>query len=307
LALQVGIVGLPNAGKTTLFRVLTGAGSQIPGKEHVGMATIADERLDRLAEVVGSAKVTPASVRVVDVPGTGAELLGNLREVDALLVVLDDWSGTRNPDDDLTTLRLELLVADGEHVARRLERVEKQAKSGDSALRAQAEELGRILAYVESERPLSEYGELPPELEPLTTKPMVEIRNGPSGIDLQLEAELAELPAEEAQEFRDGPSALADVVRRLFEALDLVTFFTVGDTEARAWTLRHGQTALEAAAAVHTDIARGFIRCEVIRWDDLVAAGSHAEAARRGLERLEGKTYAVEDGDVLNVRFSPPR
>jgi ribosome-binding ATPase YchF (GTP1/OBG family) len=97
------------------------------------------------------------------------------------------------------------------------------------------------------------------------------------------------------------------VVRRLFEALDLVTFFTASDKETRAWTLGRGQNALEAAATIHTDIARGFIRCEVIRWDDLVAAGSHAEAARRGLERLEGKTYAVEDGDVLNVRFSPPR
>jgi hypothetical protein len=307
LALDVGIVGLPNAGKTTLFTILTGAGSQIPGKEHVGMASVADDRLDQLAQVVGSPKVTPASVRVVDVPGTGAQLLGNIREVDALLVVLDDWSGTRNPEDDFTTLRLELLVADGEHVARRLERVEKQAKSGDPALRAEVEDLRRILAHVERERPLSEYGDLPPELEPLTTKPLVEIRNGPSGIDLQLEAELAELPDEEAAQFRDGPSALADVVRRLFEALDLVTFFTAGDTEARAWTLRRGQTALEAAASIHSDIARGFIRCEVIRWDDLVAAGSHAEAARRGLERLEGKTYAVEDGDVLNVRFSPPR
>jgi hypothetical protein len=307
LALDVGIVGLPNAGKTTLFTILTGAGSQIPGKEHVGMASVADDRLDQLAQVVGSPKVTPASVRVVDVPGTGAQLLGNIREVDALLVVLDDWSGTRNPEDDFTTLRLELLVADGEHVARRLERVEKQAKSGDPALRAEVEDLRRILAHVERERPLSEYGDLPPELEPLTTKPLVEIRNGPSGIDLQLEAELAELPEEEAAQFRDGPSALADVVRRLFEALDLVTFFTAGDTEARARTLRRGQTALEAAASIHSDIARGFIRCEVIRWDDLVAAGSHAEAARRGLERLEGKTYAVEDGDVLNVRFSPPR
>jgi ribosome-binding ATPase len=307
MALEVGIVGLANAGKTTLFTVLTGAGSQIPGKEHVGMASVADDRLDQLAQVVGSAKATPASVRVVDVPGTGAQLLGNIRQVDALLVVLDDWSGTRNPDDDLTTLRLELLLADGEHVARRLERVEKQAKSGDPALRAEVAELRRILAHVESERPLSEYGDLPSELEPLTTKPLVEIRNGPSGIDLQLEAELAELPEEEAAQFRDGPSALADVVQRLFEALDLVTFFTAGDTEARAWTLRRGQTALEAAASVHSEIARGFIRCEVIRWDDLVAAGSHAEAARRGLERLEGKTYAVEDGDVLNVRFSPPR
>jgi ribosome-binding ATPase len=307
LALDAGIVGLPNAGKTTLFTVLTGTGRQVPGKEHVGMATIPDERLLRVAQTVGATKVTPATIRLVDVPGTGAQLLGNLRQVDALLVVLDAWSGMRNPDDDLETLRLELLVADGEHVQRRLERVEKQAKSGDAALRAEADELRKILVHVESGRPLSEYGELPPELEPLTTKPLVEIRNGPSGIDLQLEAELAELPEEEAAQFREGASALDDVVRRLFEALDLVTFFTAGDKETRAWTLRRGGTALDAATTVHTDIARGFIRAEVIRWDDLVAAGSHAEAARRGLERLEGKTYAVDDGDVLNVRFSPPR
>jgi ribosome-binding ATPase YchF (GTP1/OBG family) len=307
LPLDVGIVGLPNAGKTTLFTVLTGTGAQVPGKEHVGMATIPDERLSKVAETVGAAKVTPATIRLVDVPGSGAQLLGTLRRMDALLVVLDAWSGMRNPDDDLETLRLELLVADGEHVQRRLERVEKQAKSGDAALKAEAEELRKILAHVESARSLSEYGELPAELEPLTTKPLVEIRNGPSGIDLQLEAELAELPEEEAVQFREGASALDDVVRRLFEALDLVTFFTAGDKEARAWTLRRGGTALHAAATVHTDIARGFIRAEVIRWDDLVAAGSHAEAGRRGLERLEGKTYAVEDGDVLNVRFSPPR
>jgi hypothetical protein len=307
MPLEVGIVGLPNAGKTTLFGVLTGAGKQVPGKEHIGTATIEDDRLRQVAGTVGATKVTPATIRLVDVPGTGAQLLGNLRQVDAFLVVLDDWSGTRNPDADLETLRLELLVADGEHVARRLERVEKQAKSGASELKAEADELGRILAQLESERPLSEYGPLPPELEPLTTKPLVEIRNGPTGIDLKLEAELAELPEEEAAQFREGPSALADVARRLFEALDLVTFFTAGDKETRAWTLRRGQSALEAAETIHTDIARGFIRCEVIRWDDLVAAGSHAEAARRGLERLEGKTYAVEDGDVLNVRFSPPR
>jgi ribosome-binding ATPase len=306
LPLDVGIIGLPNAGKTTLFTVLTGTGPQVPGKEHVGMATIPDERLAQVAETVGTDKVTPATIRLVDVPGTGAQLLGNLRQMDALLVVLDAWSGMRNADDDLETLRLELLVADGEHVQRRLERVEKQAKSG-AALRAEAEELRKILAHAEGERPLSEYGEVPPELEPLTTKPVVEIRNGPGGIDLLLEAELVELPAEEAAQFRERASALDDVVRGLFQALDLVTFFTAGDKETRAWTLRRGQTALEAAATVHTDIARGFIRAEVIRWDDLVAAGSHAEAARRGLERLEGKAYVVEDGDVLNVRFSPPR
>jgi hypothetical protein len=193
-------------------------------------------------------------------------------------------------------------------VARRLERVGKQAKSGDSRLKQEAGRLADVLAHLDGERPLGDFpGELPPELEPLTTKPIVEIRNGPAGIDLKLEAELAELTEEEATQFREGPSALADVIRRLFEALDLITFFTAGENETRAWTLRRGQSALEAAGAVHSDIARGFIRCEVIRWDDLVAAGSHAEAARRGLMRLEGKTYAVEDGDVINVRFSPPR
>jgi ribosome-binding ATPase YchF (GTP1/OBG family) len=305
--LEVGIVGPPKSGKSTLFTVLTGAAGQVSGKEHVGMAAIPDERLAQVAQVVRSAKATPATIRVVDVPGSGAQLLGNLRQVDALLVVLDDWSGTRAPGDDLATLELELLLADRDHVARRLERVEKQAKSGDATFKAEVAELERTLAHLDAERPLRDYGELPRELEPLTTKPLVEIRNGPAGIDLKLEAELAELPETEATQFRDGPSALDDVVRRLFAALDVVTFFTAGDTETRAWTLRRGQNALEAAASIHTDIARGFIRCEVIRWDDLVATGSHAEAARRGLMRLEGKTYAVEDGDVLNVRFSPPR
>ena len=308
MSLGVGIVGLANAGKTTLFNALTGAGATVGAKENVGMAPVADERLERVAEVVGTKKVTPASVRVVDVPGTGAQLLGNLRQVDALLVVLDGWSGTRDPEDDRAALALELLLADREHVERRLDRVAKQAKSGDAGLRAEVAELEHLLEHLDAERPLSEYDrELPPELQPLTTKPTVEIVNGPGGIDLALELELAELSPEEAAAFREGASALVEVVRRLFAALDLVSFFTAGDKETRAWTLRRGGTALDAAATVHTDIANGFIRAEVIRWADLVEAGSHTEAARQGLQRLEGKTYVVEDGDVLNVRFSPPR
>ena len=308
MSLGVGIVGLGNAGKTTLFNALTGAGATVSAKENVAMAPVADERLDRVAGVVEAKKVTPASVRVVDVPGTGAQLLGNLRQADALLAVLDGWSGTRTPEDDRVTLALELLLADREHVERRLERVAKQAKSGDVGLRTEVTGLERLLEHLDAERPLSEYDrELPPELEPLTTKPMVEIVNGPGGIDLALELELAELPPEEAAAFREGASALEEVVQRVFAALDLVSFFTAGDKETRAWTLRRGGTALDAAGTIHTDIANGFIRAEVIRWDDLVAAGSHTEAARRGLQRLEGKTYVVEDGDVLNVRFSPPR
>ena len=210
-----------------------------------------------------------------------------------------------DPGADRETLDLELLAADREHVERRLERVEKQAKSGDAALRAEAEELRSLLAHLDEGKPLSAWPrDLPAELEPLTTKPVIEVVNGPEGLDAKLEAELAELPEEEAAEFRDGPSALDVVVRRIFDALALLSFLTASDRETRAWTLRCGETALDAAATIHSDIARGFIRCEVIRWDDLVACGSHAEAARRGLQRLEGKTYAVEDGDVLNIRFN---
>ena len=308
MSLDVGIVGLPDAGKTTLFNALTRAGASVSRKENVGMAPIHDERLDAVADVVGARKVTPAAIRVVDVPGAGAQLLGNLRQVDALLAVLDGWSGTRAARDDLLTLRLELLLADRDHVERRLERARKEAKSGDPQVRAEVVELERVLAHLDAEHPLADYdGDLPPALEPLTTKPLVEVVNGPGGIDLKLEAELAELPEQEAAAFRESASALDEVVSRLTVALDLVAFFTAGEKETRAWTLRRGRTALDAAASIHTDIAQGFIRCEVIRWDDLVECGSHAEAARRGLQRLEGKGYVVEDGDVLNVRFSPPR
>jgi ribosome-binding ATPase YchF (GTP1/OBG family) len=302
VALELGIVGLPASGKSTLFHALTG--TRVTGD--VGMASIPDERLERVAEVIGSRKVTAAAIRVVEVRGTGPALLGNIRQVDALLVVLDAFSGTRTPADDLETLRLELLVADRDHVERRLERVAKQAKSGDPKLKQEVAQLQQLLAHVDAGRTLAEWdGELPAELEPLTTKPLIAVENGPDGIDLRLEAELAELQLDEAAAYRDGGvSALEEVVQRLMRLLDLISFFTAGDKEARAWTLRRGQTALDAAATIHSDLARGFIRCEVIRWDDLVAAGSHAEAARRGLQRLEGKTYEVADGDVLNIRFN---
>ena len=306
MALEVGIVGLPGAGKTTLFTVLTKTGAGEYGKTNVGMAHVVDERLDALARVVSAKKVTPAAIRVQDVPGTGPALLGALRQVDALLVVLDGHSPDADPARDLEDLKLELLVADRDHVERRLERVEKQAKSGDLKLRAEVDELRKVLAHEDAGGTLAEYpGELPEGLEPLTTMPLIAVENGPGGIDLALEAELAELSDEEASTFRDGgASALDEVVRRLRDALDLVTFFTAGEKETRAWTLRDGQSALEAAGTIHSDIARGFIRCEVIGWQDLVEAGSHTEAARRGLQRLEGKTYVVRDGDVLNIRFN---
>ena len=308
MALEVGIVGLPGAGTTQLFNALTRAGAQAHDlKEHVGMAPIADPRLAPVAAVESARKITPAAIRVVDVPGTGPQLLGNLRQVDALLFVV------REPG-EAEELRLELLVADRDHVERRLERVRQQAKSGDARLRKEVADLERLLAHVEGGGTLADFGEeLPPELEPLTSKSAVVVVNG-SGtdgeegalvIDLALEEELAALDEDEAAAFREGGrSALDEVAGRLKDALDLVTFFTAGDKETRAWTMRRGQSALDAAATIHSDIARGFIRCEVIRWNDLVDCGSRAEVAKRGLQRLEGKDYVVEDGDVLNIRFN---
>jgi ribosome-binding ATPase YchF (GTP1/OBG family) len=309
--LDVGIVGLPGSGKTALFNALTrAAASEHERKEHVGMARIADDRLDRLAAVEASAKITPAAIRVVDVPGTGPALLGNLRRSDALLAVVREQG-------DLENLQLELLVADRDHVERRLERVRSQAKSGDPRLREEVEQLEELLRHVEAGGTVADWSRpVPPELEPLTTKPLVVVVNGtgpttgdsPSpvlGIDLELEEELTQLDDEEAAAFREGArSALDEVVLRLKAALDLIAFFTVSETEARAWTLRRGQTALDAAESIHTDIARGFIRCEVIDWHDLVECGSRAEVAKRGLQRLEGKDYVVQDGDVLNIRFN---
>src|SRR3954453_23978346 len=184
MALEVGIVGPAGSGKTSLFTALTKAGGGEYGKTNVGVAPIADARLGQLAEVVKARKITPATIRVQDIPGSAA--FGDLRQVDALLVVV------REPD-DLEEFKLELLVADRDHVEKRLERVEKQAKSGDAKVRAEADELKKILEHVDAGGALAEYeGALPGELEPLTPKPLIAIVNGPAGIDLQLEAELAE-------------------------------------------------------------------------------------------------------------------
>ena len=297
MALEIGIVGLPSSGKTTLFRALTRAEATGSGKEHVGMAQIADERLDALAKHVGARKVTPAAVRVVDVPGhrpaAAREPPPGRRAARGARRLLRDVRSRRRPRDAEARAARRRSRPRGEAPRAGREAGEVGRREGA----AEAAELERLLAHVDAGHTLAEWdGELSSELDPLTTKPLISIVNGPDGIDLQLESELADLSDEEAAEFRGGgESALGEVVRRLAETLDLITFFTAGEKETRAWTLRRGETALDAAATIHSDIARGFIRAEVTRTDDFLAGGQ---------ARLEGKNYVVEDGDVLNIRFN---
>jgi ribosome-binding ATPase len=269
----------------------------------------------------------------------GGELLAHMRTTDAVLLVVrcfhDDQvphpSGTVDPLNDAETVELELVFADQAAVARRLERVVKTARSGDKAAVAEQELLQQLADGLEQGKPARSLGlELPDALDLLTAKPALTIANvDESGnedavaalrefgaergvetlaLNAKLEAEIAELDAGDRQAFLDDLGierpALEQVSLAAYAALDLIPFFTSGEKETRAWTIRRGQNAQEAAGKIHTDLARGFIRAEVIEWDRLVEAGGETEAKRRGWVRVEGREYVVQDGDVLNVRFN---
>ncbi len=271
--------------------------------------------------------------------GLGNELLAHMRTTDALLLVLrcfqDDLvahpEGRVDPVDDAETVELELVFADHAVVERRLQRIVKTAKSGDKAAAAERELLERLAEALEQGRPARALGEpLPDTLDLLTAKPALYVANvDESGnveaverlrafgrergietiaLNAKLEAEIAELDSADRQAFLDDLgielAALDQVSLAAYAALDLIPFFTSGEKETRAWTIRRGQNAQESAGKIHTDIARGFIRAEVIECQRLVEAGSEAEAKRRGWMRVEGRDYVVQDGDVLNVRFN---
>jgi ribosome-binding ATPase len=271
--------------------------------------------------------------------GLGNELLAHMRTTDAVLLVVRCFqdeqvahsSGRVDPLDDAETVELELVFADQAAVQRRLERVAKTARSGDKAAVAELELLQQLHAGLEQGHPARSQGlQLPESLDLLTAKPALYIANiDESGNDdavialrafgadrgietialnAKLEAEIAELDSDDRQAFLDDlgirSSALDTVSLAAYAALDLIPFFTSGEKETRAWTIRRGQNAQEAAGKIHTDLARGFIRAEVIEWDKLVEAGGEAEAKRRGWIRVEGRDYLVKDGDVLNVRFN---
>jgi GTP-binding protein YchF len=355
---KVGIVGLPNAGKSTLFNALTRAGAQTGDypfttvEPNVAVAAVPDQRLQQLAETIGSSETVPETIEFIDIAGLvrgaaegeglGNRFLGQIRETDAICQVVRSHADSRvphpdgrvDPVADIEVVETELLLSDLEQVERRLERVTKQARSGDKEAIAERDWLAAVrdaVAAGDAVRsvPVPDLAaDAPRRLAALTSKPMLYVANVDEGSDsvpdevaahaaaagatavavsARIEGELAELEGPEADEMRAqldvGESGLSRVVRAAYELLDLITFFTADrDKEATARSLRRGSTVLDAAAKVHTDFQRDFVKAEVIAWDRLVEAGGYLGAQERGLLRIEGRDYVVEDGDVVTIK-----
>jgi ribosome-binding ATPase len=346
--MRAGIIGLPQSGKTSLFKILTHAqvATGFGGNEaHLGVAHVPDRRLDELARLFNPKKTTHATIEFMDVPALSKEnlrepsYLGNLRNVDALVHVVRAFGEEADPPRDTADVDLELILSDLGQSEKRLERLEKDLKKMRSAdLEHEFEVLQKARAFLEQERPLRELeldakdkkrirgfmflSEKPmlyvlnageedaPELERLEERyhvggrPNTEV----TAISGKVEAELAELPEEEAAEYMASyglkESGLDRLVRATYRLMGFLSFFTVSEEECRAWTLRRGQTAVEAAGAIHTDLARHFIRAEVVNWSELLEAGSMGAARERGQLRLEGKEYPVHDGQIVHIRHS---
>jgi ribosome-binding ATPase len=321
---DIGLVGVPFSGKSTLFTALTRAGSH-GGQANVAVVPVPDPRLSVLTDMERSKKTVPAQVRFVDVPGgvSSAQGLAKLREADALAIVVRCFGPDRRPADELNGVRSELLLADLAVVESALEKAAKRAKGKGGP---EVDALQRAKDELDAERPLREAGLSEEELghlkaiAPLTLKPEVIIANleegeeppaelgDAIGVYASIEAETTEMDPEEArtllEEFGVSEPGLERVIEAGYGALDLITFLTTGDDETRAWEVRRGATAPEAAGAIHTDLQRGFIRAEVISYDELVVAGSMDAAKAAGKVRVEGKDYVVREGDILHVRFA---
>ena len=360
--MKTGIIGLPQVGKTSLFRILTKAkvedrGYSNPRESHLGIAKVPDARLDKLAALYNPKKTTFATVEYSDVAAIGQDalketaFLTNLRNVDALIHVLRAFEddaiphvGPIDPLRDIKNVEFDLIVSDLGQIEKRLERLEKDLKKARTAdLEKEQALLLRSKEALEAERPLREL-EMSPEEKKLirgfmflSQKPILYALNLPEsttlGADLEsaaakyklaefasrpsagvtafcgkVEAELAEMEDEEAAEFLGSygltESGLVRLIRKSYELLGLVSFFTAGEDECRAWTVPINSRAQEAAGAIHSDLEKHFIRAEVIHWDTLLAAGSEAAAKAQGTLRLEGKDYLVKDGDVMHIRHS---
>ncbi len=360
--MKTGIIGLPQTGKTSLFRILTKAkfedrGYSNPKEVHVGVARVPDDRLDQLAALYKPKKTVYATVEYADMAAIGKEslkeanLIASLRNVDALMHVLrafDDPSipldGPIDPLREIQNVEFDLMVNDLTQIEKRMERLEKDLKKGrTSDLEKESALLVRAKAQLEAEQPLrtlemtAEEKKLIRGFMFLSQKPVLYVLNisesATLGVDLEaaaakyklteaalrpgtgvtaicgkVEAELAEMSDEDAVEFLSSyglqESGLRRLIRKSFELQGLMTFFTVGEDECRAWTIHAQSRAQQAAGAIHTDLEKHFIRAETIHWDTLLAAGSEAAARSQGTLRLEGKDYIVQDGDVMHIRHS---
>jgi GTP-binding protein YchF len=359
--MRTGIIGLPQVGKTSLFTILTKthvtASHGNPREAHLGMATVPDDRLDRLAALYKPKKHVHATVEYADLAAIGKEALkesayaSSLRQVDAIAHVLrafDDPSipheGELDPVRDAKNVDFDLIIDDLGVAERRLERLQKELKTKKTPdLERENDVLLRAKAHLESERPLREMEMTPDDKKRvrgfmfLSQKPMLYVVNVGETADLgaalaeapskaglaelasrpsagvtavcgKVEAELAEMSDADAAEFLSSynlkESGLVRFIRKTYELLGLMSFFTVGEDECRAWTVAKSSRAVEAAGAIHSDLEKHFIRAETIHWDELLAAGSEANARAKGTLRLEGKDYVVEDGDVLHIRHS---
>ena len=355
--MQTGIIGLPQVGKTTLFRILTKA--SVEGKSgasatHVGVAKVPEPRLLDLAKLYNPKKITYATVQYVDLGGMQKERvrdsLASLREVDAIMHVIrvfDDPSvphaaGSIDPLRDATNLELELILSDHDQITRRLERLEKDLKKkSDPLLLVEKNVLEKCKAHLEAEKPLRELELTAEEKKPiggflfLSARPVLYVLNlgdeeageldtaverhklgalqgRPNAAVVavcgRLEAELADMEEAEAAELLASyglkEPGLNRLIRATYDLMGLIQFFTAGEPEVRAWTIRKGSNAQKAAGAIHSDIEKGFIRAEVVRWSDLLAAGSIAAAKEKAQVRLEGKEYIVQEGDVILFRHS---
>ncbi|HET9075443.1 MAG TPA: redox-regulated ATPase YchF [Acidimicrobiales bacterium] len=355
---RLGIVGLPNSGKSSLFNALTGGSAPVAAhpfsttETTVGVAQVPDDRLHKLAEMSSSRKVVPATVEFVDIAGLvagsstgeglGNRFLAGIREADALCLVLRSFEdpnvvGSTDPLSDLEVLELELVLADAATVDSQIDKRRKAAKS-DKSLQGEVDALGRAQEQLDAGVPIYRSGldaEDRARLRSfflLTNKPVLAVVNlgedevadvaavvkpvadaldghgDVLGVSVRLEAEAAQLDPEERSELLEGlglgEGALPRVARAAYHLLGRRTFFTTGDKESRAWTFRAGARAPECAGVIHSDLQRGFIRAEVIHWDELLAIGSWNRAKEAGKLRVEGKDYEVVDGDVLEIRFN---
>jgi GTP-binding protein YchF len=354
--MQTGIIGLPQVGKTTLFRILTKAQLDAKASQttHVGVAKVPEPRLVELAKLYDPKKITYATVQYVDLAGVQKERmresLASLRDVDTIAHVIrafDDPSvphseGTIDPLRDALNLDLELILSDHDQMTRRLERVEKDLKKKrDPLLELEKTVLEKCKAHLEAEKPLRELELTPEERKPiggflfLSARPVLYVLNVGDDEAAQLdsaverhkltslqgrrnsavvavcgrlEAELAEMDEKEAAELLASyglkEPGLNRLIRATYDLMGLISFFTAGEPEVRAWTIRKGSNAVKAAGAIHSDIEKGFIRAEVVTCADLLAAGSLAAAKEKAQVRLEGKEYIVQEGDVILFRHS---